>query len=67
MPRPVRSPRDIGSKGPAGGLCGGDRRPAFISFIDLERGLSPHTREGYQRDLDQCAAFVARQGVKGWP
>ena len=39
---------------------------AFISFIDLERGLSPHTRENYQRDLDQCAAFLKKRGVTGW-
>jgi integrase/recombinase XerD len=39
---------------------------AFISFIDLERGLSPHTRENYQRDLDQYAAFLAKRGVAGW-
>jgi integrase/recombinase XerD len=60
---PSRPSRDLGSKAPpafAGEI------DAFISFIDLERGLSPHTREGYQRDLDQCAAFVARQGAEGW-
>jgi integrase/recombinase XerD len=61
---PSRPSRDLGSKAPpafAGEI------DAFISFIDLERGLSPHTRENYQRDLDQCAAFVARQGAQGWP
>jgi integrase/recombinase XerD len=39
---------------------------AFIAFLDLERGLSPHTRESYQRDLDQGAAFLARQGAADW-
>ncbi|MSU69428.1 MAG: tyrosine recombinase XerD [Opitutaceae bacterium] len=39
---------------------------AFIGFLDLERGLSPHTREGYQRDLDQCAAFLAQRGAADW-
>jgi integrase/recombinase XerD len=39
---------------------------AFIAFLDLERGLSPHTRENYQRDLDQGAAFLARRGAAGW-
>ena len=34
---------------------------AYLAFLDLERGLSRNTREGYQRDLDQCAAFVARR------
>ena len=39
---------------------------AFIAFLALERGLSPHTRENYQRDLDQCAAFMARHGAGDW-
>ncbi len=39
---------------------------AFIAFLDLERGLSPHTRENYQRDLDQASAFLERGGAKGW-
>ncbi|HEX2855682.1 MAG TPA: site-specific tyrosine recombinase XerD [Opitutaceae bacterium] len=39
---------------------------AFISFIDLERGLSRHTRENYQRDLEQAAAFFARRGARDW-
>src|SRR5688500_13243340 len=39
---------------------------AFISYIDLERGLSRHTRENYQRDLDQAARFLARHGAADW-
>ena len=39
---------------------------AFIAFLALERGLSPHTRENYQRDLDQCAAFLSRHGAADW-
>jgi integrase/recombinase XerD len=39
---------------------------AFISFLALERGLSPHTRENYRSDLDQCAAFLARRGFTDW-
>jgi integrase/recombinase XerD len=39
---------------------------AFVAFLDLERGLSPHTRENYQRDLDQGAAFLARKGAADW-
>jgi integrase/recombinase XerD len=39
---------------------------AFIAYIDLERGLSPHTRESYQRDLDQAAAFLAKRGAADW-
>ncbi|MFI5357382.1 MAG: site-specific tyrosine recombinase XerD [Opitutales bacterium] len=38
----------------------------FIGFLDLERGLSRHTRDGYQSDLAQCAAFVARRGAPDW-
>ena len=39
---------------------------AFIAFIDLERGLSRNTREGYQRDLDQAAAFLSKRGARDW-
>lgn len=38
----------------------------FIAFLDLERGLSRHTRENYQRDLDQGANWLKRQGVADW-
>jgi len=38
----------------------------FIAFIDLERGLSRHTRENYQRDLDQAATWLARENVADW-
>jgi integrase/recombinase XerD len=39
---------------------------AYLAYLDLERGLSRNTREGYQRDLEQCAAFVARRGAGDW-
>ena len=39
---------------------------AYLAYLDLERGLSRNTREGYQRDLEQCAAFVAREGAPDW-
>ncbi len=39
---------------------------AFIGFLDLERGLSRHTRSNYQSDLDQAAGFLASQGVADW-
>ncbi|MBK9991397.1 MAG: site-specific tyrosine recombinase XerD [Verrucomicrobia bacterium] len=38
----------------------------YIGFLDLERGLSPHTLSGYQTDLDQCAKFLARHGAADW-
>jgi len=39
---------------------------AYLAYIDLERGLSRNTREGYQRDLAQCADFVAGEGARDW-
>jgi integrase/recombinase XerD len=39
---------------------------AYLAYIDLERGLSRNTREGYQRDLEQFAAFAAAEGARGW-
>ena len=39
---------------------------AFIAYIELERGLSRHTRDAYQRDLDQAAASLARRGAADW-
>jgi len=38
----------------------------YLNFIDLERGLSAKTQESYASDLDQCAAFLTRRGVKDW-
>jgi integrase/recombinase XerD len=39
---------------------------AYLAYLDLERGLSRNTRESYQRDLEQCAAFVGRRGAADW-
>jgi integrase/recombinase XerD len=39
---------------------------AFIAYIDLERGLSRNTRLAYQRDLEQCSAFVSKAGARSW-
>lgn len=38
----------------------------FIAYMDLERGLSKNTRENYQRDLDQAAAYLDKHGVSDW-
>jgi len=38
----------------------------FIGFLELERGLARRTCENYQSDLQQCAAWLARHGTKGW-
>ncbi len=63
MPRPAKSRSVALSKAPPAFASDID---GFIAFIDLERGLSRHTRENYQRDLDQCAKFLAQAGVAGW-
>ena len=39
---------------------------ALLAFLELEKGASRHTIAAYQRDLAQCAAFVAHRGVKQW-
>jgi len=39
---------------------------AFIAYIDLERGLSAHTRENYSRDLIQAARFFTSRGAADW-
>ncbi len=39
---------------------------SYLGFISLERGLSANTVEGYRRDLDQCAAFLAKRGTADW-
>ena len=39
---------------------------AYLAYLDLERGLSPNTRESYQRDLCQCAGFLAQRKVADW-
>lgn len=40
---------------------------AFGVFVELEKGHSPHTVEGYQRDICQCAHFVATKcGITAW-
>jgi integrase/recombinase XerD len=40
---------------------------AFIAFLELERGLSRHTCAAYQRDLDQCATWLATvKRREGW-
>lgn len=43
-----------------------DEIDEFINYLKLERGLSVHTQAGYQSDLDQCAAFLAKHGAKNW-
>jgi len=39
---------------------------AFLAFLELEKGSSRNTLAAYERDLRQCAAFVAHAGAKCW-
>ncbi len=34
----------------------------YLSFLSAERGLSPHTLEGYRRDLEDLALYLDRVG-----
>lgn len=36
---------------------------AYLSYLELERGLSPTTRESYRLDLAQFKAFLRQHGV----
>lgn len=38
----------------------------FLSFLQLERGLSKHTVAAYERDLAQFAVFCHGHGVTSW-
>ena len=57
--RPPRAPAD---QLPA---AFADDIDAFIGFLDLERGLSPHTARATRATCDQCARFLVRRGVAG--
>lgn len=39
---------------------------AFLAFLELEKGASRNTVGAYQRDLAQCAVFVALHGCARW-
>ena len=34
----------------------------FLHYLEVERGLSPHTLEGYRRDIEKLEAFVRKKG-----
>lgn len=38
----------------------------FLAFLELEKGASRNTLAAYERDLEQCAAFLARRGAAHW-
>lgn len=39
---------------------------SFFAWLELERGLSANTLQAYARDLTQCVAFLAKEGVGDW-
>jgi integrase/recombinase XerD len=36
-------------------------KTAFLHYLEVERGLSPHTLEGYRRDIGKLEAFARRK------
>jgi len=59
-----RSPSKVVRSRAAGGFA--DEIDGYLSYLDLERGLSPCTQESYASDLDQCAAFLKKRGAADW-
>lgn len=43
-----------------------DDLDAFIGTLELERGLSRHTSQAYEKDLTQAAHFLSRHGAGDW-
>ncbi len=39
---------------------------SFLAWVELERGLSRNTVDGYENDLGQCALFLKKKKVSGW-
>jgi integrase/recombinase XerD len=37
---------------------------AYLAYLELERGLSPTTRESYRLDLAQFESFLVRRGIR---
>ena len=38
----------------------------FITYLNVERGLSPNTLDAYRRDLAGYLAFVQKRGITDW-
>ncbi len=36
-------------------------KTAFLHYLEVERGLSPHTLEGYRRDIEKLEAFARKK------
>lgn len=39
---------------------------SFAVYAELEKGLSPHSVQGYFGDLEQCAGFLKGLGIENW-
>ena len=39
---------------------------AFLTWVQLEKGLAKNTVFSYENDLTQCALHLKKQGVSGW-
>ena len=37
---------------------------AWLTHLDVERGVSPHTLSAYRRDLGRWTAYLASAGVE---
>ncbi|MGH7995879.1 MAG: tyrosine recombinase [Opitutaceae bacterium] len=63
--QPAKGPgrEAVGSRAPGAFATDID---GFLAHLELERGLSRHTRSAYQSDLDQAARFAAGQGARDW-
>lgn len=74
MPPRRRGDSGSGAKGARSGAATPSAVPAalaediegFLAFLELEKGASRHTVTAYQRDLEQCAEFLAGRKVNRW-
>ena len=63
MARAAKSPGNLVSQAPE---AFANDIESFLSFIQLERGLSINTVAGYRRDLDQAARYFSKHGAANW-
>ena len=68
MPRMPRAPRNPSDE-PVVNAVPDSLRDAldnFLSYLQIERGLSKNTVAAYERDLAQFAVFLGKSGVDDW-